>query len=240
VSQDPGVRKILIVPDPLAIELGTSFLDRRSFAIRVASHAESAIGFAVTWCPNLILFSSQLPGLSAVEFCRQIRANEQLASVRLVMLTDQLTGAPLDDLIHAKCDAHLIQPVAEEDLLHTIGALLNVRVRRGRRVAVELLARVHEGAPDAPGPIVLANILSLGETGLLLEAERHLTIGAIDRVSFSLPSGGEPVCVSGLVLVADELQLRYAMEFVSNDDGVLEQIREFVTSHPAARASTQG
>ena len=226
--------KILIVPEKLHVEVGSSFLDRRSFTVRAAPSGEAAIRFAVSWAPDMILLSSSVgPGMDAKEMCAAFREQPELDGIKILLLTVAITSAPTF-VVSVGADAHLIQPFDERQLLQSIGSLLEVRTRRTPRINVEILARVEEPDSDDASPS-MANIVSLSEHGVLLESERLLTIGNVSNIMFFLPGAQLAVHVRGKVLYADELVLQYAIEFVDVGEEERRSLREFVDTHRPQR-----
>lgn len=210
-----ALRKLLIVPHLLQVEVGGSFLDRRSFKVRTAADGKEALAMARVWKPALILLASQLPDMSAAKFCEKVRKDKQLEDARLLMITTEVSDTPVEGFVTALADAHLVQPVGEHELLDTVGALLNVRGRRAPRLPVEILAQIVDRPAKAEPVEVMANILTLSETGLLLECEQHLTVGAVDTVTFFLPGSPDRFELDCAVLFADEYLLHYGVEFMS-------------------------
>ena len=225
--------KILIVPQKLEIEFGTSFLDRRSFTVRSAADGPAALQTALTWRPELILVGSELGSdMSAPELCEAIRNSSLLHSTKILMLTVALSSHASQQSSSEQADAHLIDPINESQLLETIRSLLKVSERRAPRARVEILARVEEcAASEGKAPAAMASILSLSEHGVLLESEHMLTIGSENRLMFFLPGADTAVHVTGFVLYADEMLLRYAIEFRGVADSDRERIRGFVVEH---------
>jgi DNA-binding response OmpR family regulator len=222
------VRKLLIVPHALQVEIGGSFLDRRSFKVRTASDGGEALAMARIWRPELILLASSLRDMSPATFCEKVRRDTTLGAVRLLMITSELATGSVDGFIHALADAHLVQPIEEAELLGTVGALLNVRSRRAPRLPVELLGRVTDRPANGEPVQLMANVLTLSEHGLLLECEQHLTVGAMDTVTFYLPGDSRRLQLDCAVLFADEYLLHYGVEFVGIGEDDRGAIRSYV------------
>ncbi len=222
------MRKILIVPDVLQLELGGSFLDRRSFKVRAATSAEEALAIATAWKPALIMFASTLPDMSATVFTRTVNERPELRDTRLLMVTMEIGREPEPPMAEPP-DAHLVQPIDQAQLLESVGVLLNVEVRRGDRVRVELLAQVESTVEGDDDPQqMMANVLTLSPSGMLIECERHLKVGAMSSVQFFLPASSERITASCIVLYADELLLHYGVEFVDVSDAARARIAAFV------------
>jgi CheY-like chemotaxis protein len=229
------MRRILIVPDSLFDELSSSFLERRALSVRSAPSGRAALQLTAAWTPELIVFGSELPDVSAVDFCEQVRSDERLAAVKLLLVSSFLPGDEVSaEVLLARADAHLMQPVETSQLLHTIGVLLDVQQRRAPRLAQEVLAHVGvEARVEQPARTMLANVIGLSETGLELECADKLAAGDIVTVTFALPDTETRVLSRCMVLSTDELQLHYGCEFIDLDADDRAAIRDFVARHLA-------
>jgi len=175
-------------------------------------------------------------GGSAAALNAQLRDDPELEDTKLMIVTSAFGGDGAE-LLDVPCDAHLIAPFEEEQLLQVICTLLTMRFRAGPRVRTELLAEIEETSADGGETASqYANILEISTTGLLLECEQHLTVGAIDTVRFFLPGTADRIVVTSMVLVADELRMHYAGEFVAVPAAAGEAIREFIESELARKA----
>lgn len=230
------MRRILVLPHALLDEISASFMDRRSFKVRSAATPDEALQIAASWIPALIIYGSELEG-AAGGFSRRVRRTLELCETRLLMLTEQATGAASGDLARAEVDGHLLRPVDEAALLNAVGAILDVEVRRAPRLRCQLLARV-EGVDSSRGQVrpMYANILGLSETGMLLEGEDRLRAGDVIMAQFVVPDRSLRVALRCMVVRADDLQLQYGCEFLDTTPVDRDAIREYVADQLARRA----
>ena len=222
------MHRILVIPKALDIDFRSSFLRRDSFEIRRAETAAQAFAIAADWRPGLILLGSHLSDMPAARFCEVARKEPSLRTTKLLMLTYQC-GADGSDLTQVDCDAHMLEPIDVGQLMHTIGSLLDVEVRRGPRVPVELLAQI-EAKDDGEAHTLMANVLNLSDNGMLLECELHLHIGAVVDVHFFLPGVPARMSVACMVLFGDELKLHYGVEFFGLEPAQKASIRAFIAA----------
>lgn len=228
------MRRILVVPYALLTELSESFLDRRILKVRTVKDAAEALAAAAVWPPELIIFDSHIPGMSPNEFCRTVRRDERLKETRLLMLTTRYGDTP-EEVSDVEVDAHLVAPVEPEALLQSVGILLDVRRRRATRLHVEILARVT--APGSDPESMMANVLGLSETGMLVECEHPLGLGAEIRLQLVLPGTQRRLDVPGIILSTDELLLQYGVELVEPSKEDRETISSFVANRLAGLTS---
>jgi CheY-like chemotaxis protein len=137
-SPDPAVSdertRILSVPrELLAPVLGDSFLARGSLEVRSAADLSEALATCASWQPRLIVVRNAIDGDGAIEFCRAARACASGAPPPLLLLVSERVPDHVD--IEAACDAHLVGPVAQDQLLATIARLIGVVQRHGQRGA---------------------------------------------------------------------------------------------------------
>jgi len=233
--------RILVVPESVDLDFRKTFLERSSFEFRRATCGSEALAAAAIWHPHLVLFSSHLGDMSPAGFCEALRGTAATADTRLLMLTDQYGSESTSELQRTRCHAHLLEPIDEAQLMRAIGGLLDLRMRRGPRADVEWLAQIEQtaGGEDEPETI-MANILSVSETGMLLECESHLVLGGIIDVHFFVPDEPARLSAKSEVLYGDELKLHYGVEITKIDPGARGVIRAFVQGELGQGGQTPG
>lgn len=102
-------------------------LQRAGFEVLEASTGRQALEM-MRARPDLVVLDVNLPDISGFEVCRQIKATD--ASARTPVLHVSATVVTTDARVaglEGGADAYLIQPVAPEELIATVRALLRVR-----------------------------------------------------------------------------------------------------------------
>jgi CheY-like chemotaxis protein len=229
------LKRVLIVPDQLiSAEMGSSFFDRHSLVIHSAQRAEDAVSVARAFRPDLVILRSDLADVSAAELCRALRAVQP--GVRLLLIHEFIGESESD--YSGLVDARLVQPVDGDQLLATIAALLEIRVRRSPRAYVETLVQLAGfGVPDK-SELSLANSIDVSEFGMLFETATQLELGAVGEISFFLPGSSTRLRIAGVArVVLDEVLLHYAVEFEGIGDAERLAIRAYVTEQLAERQS---
>lgn len=225
--------RILIVPDDLLTwEVRESYLDRNTFVVRTAHHADEALAISKVWNPALVFFRSELEGMPVTRFCAELRAAAGDNPIKLLMFTDQV-GAPLDDAVEAAPDAHLISPIEPDQLLDTIASLMTVPRRRSPRASIDVLVET-DAFPGADSG--LANSINVSEDGMLIEANGHLPINEPGVLRFFLPGSPKRMTIKAVVRVSvDEIRLHYALEFIDLAPGHRALIRQYISQAGGAR-----
>jgi CheY-like chemotaxis protein len=226
--------RVLFVPTKLlAPELDLIFQDRGSLELQSAVGYRDALAVASWWKPDLIVLSSEIDGEDALDFCQTVRSQTRASPPRLLMITEHLDGE-LD--IDVPSDAHLVSPVAVEQLLATIAELTGVNQRGLPRVPLEVLVHT-EGFADegATSDTTLSTGIALSEDCMMLEASRQLGVGARGRLQFFLPAVDERLSVEAHVRVAiDEIRLLYVLEFLGLAPHHRALVRRYMESQKAA------
>jgi len=140
-SVDPvlaGKSSILIVEDEADIrELVRFHLQQEGYGVQEADTGERALALAATERPSLVLLDLMLPGTDGLEVCRRLRADDDLRSVPVIMLTAK--GTEVDRILGLElgADDYVTKPFSPRELIARVRAVL-------RRAAVEDSSRADE------------------------------------------------------------------------------------------------
>lgn len=139
VNDHPGVRYLI-----------TRMLDRAGFRVIEAADGETALRSVQERQPRLVVLDIKLPDISGLEVCRRIKADPQLASVK-VLHTSAVFVAPEAKVqsLNSGADGYLSHPFEQEELIATARSLLRLveAEKKLRDTAEELKAanqRIHE------------------------------------------------------------------------------------------------
>ncbi len=117
--------KILIIEDePDIRELLTVSLGGEGYIVVPAATGEQGLKLARSERPDLVLLDLMLPNLSGLEICRQLRADPDLVSVPVLMLT--ATSSEMDKVVGLEvgADDYVTKPFSPRELLARVKALL--------------------------------------------------------------------------------------------------------------------
>ena|SRR5438874_640726 len=116
---------ILIADDEANIvELVRMTLEDGRIQIMEALDGETALALAESHRPDLVLLDVNLPDMSGLEICAQLRRNPRFVATKIVMLT---AAAQADDVargLAAGADYYLTKPFSPVRLLGLIETLL--------------------------------------------------------------------------------------------------------------------
>ncbi len=119
------VRKILVVDDEaVLVETIAYNLEQSGYQVVTANDGVSALEAVHLEIPDLIVLDVMLPGIDGLEVCRQIRRDNETATVPIIMLTAK--GEEIDRVVGLEigADDYVTKPFGRRELLARIRALL--------------------------------------------------------------------------------------------------------------------
>ena len=120
--------KILVVDDDLTVQLVLkNLLTSQSHGVAIANNGEEALRQVKLFHPDLIICDWIMPRLDGLEVCRQVKADPELATTFIILLTmrDQITDRVQG--LDAGADEFISKPIDMEELLARVRAGLRSR-----------------------------------------------------------------------------------------------------------------
>ena len=149
--------RLLIIEDnsDIAAYIGSQFADR--YAISYAANGEEGLDKALQLVPDLIITDLMMPGMDGLEVCRQVRANDIINHIPIIIVTAKITEEDRIRGLEAGADAYLTKPFNEEELHTRVEKLLEVR-----RLMQEKYARIaaEQGVEEKQDPQENVNVAS--------------------------------------------------------------------------------
>jgi two-component system phosphate regulon response regulator PhoB len=120
-----GDKTILIVEDEAAIRdmIGMS-LEKSGFQWFAAASAEEARTRLMDHSPDLILLDWMLPGMSGLDFARQLRRDDSTKDLPVIMLTARDAEDDMVRGLEGGADDYLTKPFSPRELVARINTLL--------------------------------------------------------------------------------------------------------------------
>ena len=117
--------KILIADDEPNILVSLEFLMKREgFDVSVARDGVEALAAIREQQPELVLLDVMMPGKSGFEVCQEVRADDALRGVRILMLTAKGRETDRARGVGAGADAYMTKPFSTRDLVDTVRTML--------------------------------------------------------------------------------------------------------------------
>jgi DNA-binding response OmpR family regulator len=79
--------------------------------------------------PDLVILDVMMPGLSGVDVTRELRADDELASIGIILLTARAQEGDVQAGFSVGADDYVVKPFSPRELMSRVTALLG----RGRR-----------------------------------------------------------------------------------------------------------
>ena len=118
--------RILVAEDNAAnLELMREILDIQGHEIIEAHDGSEALLQAELAKPDLILLDVNMPVLNGFEVLERLRANPQLAAIKVVALTAYAMRGDREKALEAGFDGYLTKPIDIQTLTETITAFLD-------------------------------------------------------------------------------------------------------------------
>ncbi len=162
--------RILVVEDDVDIaSLIVHYLTPAGYESEVVANGSDALAAARRRPPDLVILDRMLPGLDGLEICRALRADAELGSVPILMLTARAEEVDRIAGFETGADDYVTKPFSPTELVARLGALLR-RVRRGPA----------EGAPVLRyGPLAVdgeRHVVTDGGRDVRLTAKEYLLL----------------------------------------------------------------
>jgi two-component system phosphate regulon response regulator PhoB len=130
---------ILVVEDEPAIQsLIEVNLRRAGHAVQLASDAETARQRVREALPDLVLLDWMLPGMSGVDFARQLRADARTRLLPIIMLTARAGESDKVEGLELGADDYVTKPFSPRELVARIKAVLRRHAPQATEDMVEL------------------------------------------------------------------------------------------------------
>lgn len=112
--------RILLIDDELDLaEVTKMRLKNSGYEVINASSAEEAFEFMKNNVPDLILLDLLLPGIQGEEVCKQLKSNDRLKKIPVILFTASASDIPKVTKEIA-ADDYVMKPFEPEELLNKI------------------------------------------------------------------------------------------------------------------------
>ena len=139
-EQDEPCR-LLVIEDnhDIASYIGSQFEDH--YSVSYATNGEEGFRRAVELVPDIIITDLMMPELNGIDLCRQIRSNEVVSHIPIIVLTAKVSEEERLKGIEAGADAYLTKPFNTQELRIQVERLLDSRKTLRQRFAQIVLKK---------------------------------------------------------------------------------------------------
>lgn len=117
--------KILVADDEPNIVISLEYLlKRESYSVVVARDGQEALDAIVREMPDLVLLDVMMPKKTGFEVCQEVRANDALQGVKILMLTAKGRDTDLAKGTALGADAYMTKPFSTRELVQKVAELL--------------------------------------------------------------------------------------------------------------------
>ena len=158
---------ILIVEDEAPIRDMLRFtLERNEFRVSEAGDVQSARLAMADQRPDLLLLDWMLPGVSGIEFARELKKDEDTRDLPIIMVTARTEEEEKVKGLNLGCDDYIIKPFSSSELVARVRAVLRRTLPGGEAQRIELDGLVVDAASQ--------RVMARGETLKLGPTEYRL------------------------------------------------------------------
>ena len=117
--------KILVADDEPNIVISLEYLlKREGYTVVVARDGQEALDAIAREKPELVLLDVMMPKKTGFEVCQEVRANEALQGVKILMLTAKGRDTDMAKGTALGADAYMTKPFATRDLVQKVAQML--------------------------------------------------------------------------------------------------------------------
>jgi two-component system, cell cycle response regulator DivK len=118
-------RLLLVDDEPLNIDMLKRRLERRGYEVITASNGREAVDRARADAPALVLMDVKMPVMDGYEATRLLKEDAATRGIPVIALTAQAMQDDRDKALAAGADEYESKPIALDQLLAKMQALLN-------------------------------------------------------------------------------------------------------------------
>jgi CheY-like chemotaxis protein len=113
-------KSILIVDDEEdTLEMLSTILEHEDYVTWRATNGKEALELAKKK-PDLILLDIRMPGVSGLEVCRQLKQNDELKHIPIIIFSAKVLSHDIELGLNAGADEYLTKPFSTKELTQLI------------------------------------------------------------------------------------------------------------------------
>jgi response regulator RpfG family c-di-GMP phosphodiesterase len=147
--------KVLVTDDnPDILLLSTMLLTRAGYEVQETSTGEACLVAVRTYHPDLVLLDVMLPDMSGIEVCRQIKSDENLKDIFVILASGIQVSSELQaEGLDIGADGYFIRPISNREFLARVQAGERIKraedaLRTKERQQQELISHLEEALAE--------------------------------------------------------------------------------------------
>ena len=134
-----GKQNILVIDDePALLKSVKELLELENFSVLTCTSAERAVETLGRFTPDLMVVDLRLPGMSGLDFCRQVRSSESTSRlVPIIFLTTDRSEVNKVLGLELGGDDYMTKPFSPAEFVARVKALIRRSLSIGQRDGVE-------------------------------------------------------------------------------------------------------
>ena len=147
--------KILVTDDDPDILLLTSELLRKAgYEVLEASTGKECLEAVQAQHPDLVLLDVMLPDTTGTDLCRQIKADESLQDIFVILMSGVQTSSEYQaDGLNVGAEGYIVKPVTSKELLARVQSMVRIKraedaLREKEKEQQELILKLQEALAE--------------------------------------------------------------------------------------------
>jgi len=112
-DDDPDIRDLVVFK-----------LEQAGFAVTAVDDGVAALSAARDDPPDLAVLDIMMPGMSGIDVCRQLRADQRTAGLPVILLTARAQEGDVEVGFGAGADDYVVKPFSPRELVSRVEAVL--------------------------------------------------------------------------------------------------------------------
>jgi DNA-binding response OmpR family regulator len=119
--------KILVADDEPNIVISLEYLlKREGYTVLTARDGQQALEVIANELPDLVLLDVMMPKKTGFEVCQEVRGNEAMQSVKILMLTAKGRDTDVAKGIALGANAYITKPFSTKELVQKVAEMLDL------------------------------------------------------------------------------------------------------------------
>lgn len=118
---------LLLVDDNIQMLTYLSQIFKDVYTIHKAENAEEGIKLAYQYLPDIIISDVNMPGISGIDFCKNIKTNDKVSHIPMILLTGESSPEMKLQGIEGGADDYITKPFDKDLLVAKVASLLKNR-----------------------------------------------------------------------------------------------------------------